>query len=87
MTAMSQHSRNRYVGEKLGRGEHIDDILSSMTMVAEGVPTVKAVYEQMKKQNISMPIVEAVYRVIYENMSAKEMMNELMNRSVKKEFY
>ena len=87
VTAMSQHSRNRYVGEKLGRGEHIDDILSSMTMVAEGVPTVKAVYEQMKKQNISMPIVEAVYRVIYENMSAKEMMNELMNRSVKKEFY
>lgn len=58
-----------------------------MTMVAEGVPTVKAVYQEMKKYQISMPIVEAVYRVIYENMSAKEMMNELMNRSVKKEFY
>lgn len=87
VTAMSQHSRNRYVGEHLGRGENIQEILSKMTMVAEGVPTVKAVYQEMKKYQISMPIVEAVYRVIYENMSAKEMMNELMNRSVKKEFY
>lgn len=87
VTAMSQHSRNRHVGECLGKGQKIQEILEEMTMVAEGVPTVKAVYEEMKKKEISMPITEAVYRVVYENMSAKEMMNELMNRSVKKEFY
>lgn len=87
VTAMSQHSRNRHVGEFLGKGQKIEEILKAMTMVAEGVPTVKAVYEEMKKKEISMPITEAVYRVVYENMSAKEMMNELMNRSVKKEFY
>lgn len=87
VTAISQHSRNRHVGECLGRGQSINEILETMTMIAEGVPTVKAVYEEMKKKEISMPITEAVYRVIYENMSAKEMMNELMSRSVKKEFY
>src|SRR3712207_8017316 len=77
---MSQHSRNRYVGEHLGRGEQIQEILSKMTMVAEGVPTVKAVYQEMKKYQISMPIVEAVYRVIYENMSAKEMIDRKSTR-------
>lgn len=87
VTAMSQHSRNRHVGECLGQGQSIDEILKAMTMIAEGVPTVRAVYEEMKRKEISMPITEAVYRVVYENMSAKEMMNELMSRSVKKEFY
>lgn len=87
VTAMSQHSRNRHVGEALGRGESLEEILSKMNMVAEGVPTVKAIYEKKKEKEISMPIVEAVYRVLYENMSAKEMMHELMSRSLKKEFY
>ena len=55
VTCASKHSRNRHVGECLGKGQAIQEILDNMTMVAEGVPTVKAVYEQAQKLNISMP--------------------------------
>ena len=58
VTCASKHSRNRHVGECLGKGQDIQTILNEMTMVAEGVPTVKAVYEQIQKLNISMPILE-----------------------------
>ena len=65
VTCASKHSRNRHVGECLGKGQDIQTILNEMTMVAEGVPTVKAVYEQIQKLNISMPILEATYNIIY----------------------
>jgi glycerol-3-phosphate dehydrogenase (NAD(P)+) len=71
----------------LGRGEKIEDILSNMVMVAEGVPTVKAVYEIAKDKGISMPIVESLYRVIYEGASIKEIISFLMERELKEEFY
>lgn len=87
VTCASKHSRNRHVGECLGKGERIDEILANMTMVAEGVPTVKAVYEQSKRLGISMPIVEATYNVIYNNASAKNMVEALMERELKVEFY
>ena len=87
VTCASKHSRNRHVGECLGKGQNIQEILDSMTMVAEGVPTVKAVYEQAKKLDISMPIVEATYNVIYNNANAKNMVEALMARELKVEFY
>ena len=87
VTCASQHSRNRYVGERLGKGEKIEDILKSMVMVAEGVPTVKAVYFKKIELDISMPIVEAIYSIIYEGASAKEKVKELMTRELKEEFY
>lgn len=87
VTCASKHSRNRHVGECLGKGQAIQEILDNMTMVAEGVPTVKAVYEQAQKLNISMPIVEATYNIIYNNANAKKMVEELMERELKVEFY
>lgn len=87
VTAISKHSRNRHVGECLGKGQKIDEILNNMLMVAEGVPTVKAIYNEIKEKDISMPIIEAVYKVIYENTEVTTVINDLMNRSVKKEFY
>lgn len=87
VTCASKHSRNRNVGERLGKGENIEDILGSMIMVAEGVPTVKAVYEQKRKLGISMPIVEAIYQIIYESANAEEKVKELMRRELKGEFY
>lgn len=87
VTCTSRHSRNRYVGEMLGRGEKIEDILKNMVMVAEGVPTVKAVYEIAKAKSISMPIVESLYKVIYEGASIKEIVSFLMERELKAEFY
>ena len=87
VTCASKHSRNRHVGECLGKGQDIQTILNEMTMVAEGVPTVKAVYEQIQKLNISMPILEATYNIIYKNANAGNMVEELMERTLKEEFY
>lgn len=87
VTCASKHSRNRHVGECLGKGQDIQTILNEMTMVVEGVPTVKAVYEQIQKLNISMPILEATYNIIYKNANAGNMVEELMERTLKEEFY
>ncbi|MBC2856625.1 MAG: NAD(P)H-dependent glycerol-3-phosphate dehydrogenase [Cetobacterium sp.] len=87
VTCASKHSRNRYVGEKIGNGEKIEDILAGMVMVAEGVPTVKAVHQKAEELNISMPIVEAIYRVIYEGENPQKMVDNLMSRELKEEFY
>lgn len=86
VTCASKHSRNRYVGEKLGEGYTLKQILDEMTMVAEGVPTVKAVYTKAQELNVSMPIVEAVYKVLYENEKADTMLKKLMSRDLKEEF-
>ncbi len=87
VTCASKHSRNRHVGEKLGQGMNLEQILSEMVMVAEGVPTVKAVYEKAQELGVAMPILEAVYKTIYENADARKMVEELMVRNLKEEFY
>lgn len=87
VTCGSKHSRNRFVGEELGKGRKIDDILANMIMVAEGVATVKAIHEKIKSLNISMPIVESIYDIIYEGADPKEKVKELMTRELKEEFY
>jgi len=87
VTCASQHSRNRHVGEKLGQGMSLEQILDEMVMVAEGVPTVKAVYEKAKEMGVVMPILEAVYKTIYEDADARKMVEELMVRNLKEEFY
>ncbi|MGL5125765.1 MAG: NAD(P)H-dependent glycerol-3-phosphate dehydrogenase [Fusobacteriaceae bacterium] len=86
VTCGSQHSRNRYVGEKLGKGQKLKDILSEMIMVAEGVPTVKAVYESAKKIGVEMPIVKGIYEVLYEEAEPKDVVAALMMRDLKEEF-
>lgn len=84
-TCTSEHSRNRYVGEMLGRGMTIDEILSTMTMVAEGVKTTKAVYQISNKYNIEMPITEEVYRALYEGKNPRKVIVDLMTREEKSE--
>ncbi|MGL5542536.1 MAG: NAD(P)H-dependent glycerol-3-phosphate dehydrogenase, partial [Fusobacteriaceae bacterium] len=80
------HSRNRYVGEKLGQGESMENILAGMVMVAEGVPTVKAVFQKSQELGIDMPIVKGIYDVIYNGADAKNIVYGLMNRELKFEF-
>lgn len=84
-TCFSPNSRNRTVGEALGRGEKIKDVLGGMNAVAEGVVTAKAAYLLGKKKKIPMPIVTEVYKIVFENKSAKNAMKDLMNRSLKSE--
>ena len=82
VTCSSKHSRNRYVGEEIGKGRKIDEILSKMKMVAEGVNTAKAVFQLCQKHNVDMPISCAVYNVLYNNNDPLESVSELMNRDL-----
>ncbi len=83
VTCMSKHSRNRYVGEQIGKGRKLDDIINEMVMVAEGVPTTKSVYELSAQYGIDMPISTEVYRMLFEGKDAHEATEELMTRDVK----
>jgi len=84
-TCFSPNSRNRTVGEALGRGKKIKGILRSMNAVAEGVITAQAVYHLAKKKKIPMPIVTEVYKIIFEDKPAGLAMKDLMGRSLKSE--
>lgn len=85
VTCTSEHSRNRYVGYNIGRGLSLDEITSGMTMIAEGVKTTKSVSQWSRRNNVEMPITEAVYKVLFENMDPKDAVNELMTRNAKDE--
>jgi glycerol-3-phosphate dehydrogenase (NAD(P)+) len=84
-TCFSQHSRNRRVGEKLGRGETLEQILSGTQMVAEGIPTSKSAYECARKLNIDTPIINQIYSVLYEEKRPDQAMQELLGRDPKAE--
>ncbi len=86
VTCTSRHSRNRYVGEELGKGKKIEDIISNMKMVSEGAETIKALYVIIKEKNINAPIFSALYEVIYENRAVTELVPLFMNRDLKSEF-
>jgi len=84
-TCVSPQSRNRFVGEELGRGKNIKEILTSMNMVAEGVVTAKAVHKLSKNLNISMPITQEVFRVIYPKKNPQQAVTDLMTRQLRSE--
>lgn len=84
-TCFSPDSRNRTLGEKIGSGMSLDEVLGGMKMVAEGVVTCKSVYKLSQEHGIEMPIVTEVYKVLYENKSPKDAVADLMNRPLKAE--
>ncbi len=86
-TCSSQHSRNRFVGEKLGRGIKLGEILESMSMVAEGVETTRSGYALSKKYDVEMPITNEVYKVLFEDKSPLPAVQELMSRKLKSEVW
>lgn len=85
VTCMSRHSRNRYVGEQVGKGRKLDDILNEMVMVAEGVKTARSAYQLSKKYNVEMPITQQVYQILFEGKDARDALKELMLRGPKEE--
>jgi len=87
LTCSSPLSRNYTVGVKLGQGMKLKDILTQMRSVAEGVPTAESAYELSKKYHIEMPIIEQVYKVLYEDKDAVLAVKDLLERSLKSEFY
>jgi glycerol-3-phosphate dehydrogenase (NAD(P)+) len=84
-TCLSKHSRNRHVGEQIGRGRKLPDVLDEMVMVAEGVATTRSVFDLGKKLGVELPIVNEVYRVIFEGKDPHTATDELMTRDTKKE--
>jgi glycerol-3-phosphate dehydrogenase (NAD(P)+) len=85
VTCMSKHSRNRYVGERVGKGNKLKDVVKSMQMVAEGVETCKSVHELSVKHKVPTPIASAVYQILYEDRDAVKVTYELMTRDMKAE--
>ena len=85
VTCFSRHSRNRKVGERLGRGESPAQIQASMQMVAEGIPTALGAWQCAKKFGIEAPITSEVYATLYENKPPHEAMWELLGRPPKAE--
>jgi len=87
VTCMSKLSRNRFVGEQIGRGIKLDQIMREMTMVAEGVRTCKSAVALSNKYDVEMPICHQVYVVLFENRDSKTALQDLMNREVKPEVW
>lgn len=85
VTCMSRHSRNRHVGEEIGKGRKLQDILDEMVMVAEGVKTTVSAYELAKIKNVEMPITEQIYLTLFEGKSPHQAMLDLMTRRSKEE--
>lgn len=83
VTCMSRHSRNRYVGEQIGRGRKLEEILQEMVMVAEGVRTTESAYELAERHHVEMPITREVYRVLFEGKSPRQAVYDLMTRRAK----
>lgn len=85
VTCMSKHSRNRYVGEQLGKGKKLKQILKSMEMVAEGVETSRSASQLAKKFDVETPITNEVYKILFEDKDPVKATTDLMTRDMKME--
>jgi len=87
VTCTSGHSRNRHVGEELGRGRPIKEILAEMGMVvAEGVKTTLSAWQLARDHHVETPIIDQIHSVLYENKDPRRALSELMNRKARSEF-
>jgi len=84
-TAMSRHSRNRLVGERVGRGASLEDVMASMTMVAEGVHTARVARELGRSFGLDLPLTEQMCAVLYEGRGPLDAMEALMTRDLRSE--
>lgn len=85
VTCTSRYSRNRYVGEEIGKGKKLDAILDRMIMVAEGVRTTQSAVDLAKVCRVHMPITQEVYQVLFEEKPPGEAIYDLMTRELKSE--
>lgn len=85
-TCLSKQSRNHHVGEELAKGRTIDDIIASMSMVAEGVKSCRGILEIAARAGVDMPIASRVGKVLYDGAEVKEMVDSLLTRDAETEF-
>lgn len=85
VTCLSEHSRNRRAGKLIGQGKTLDEAKQEVGMVIESIDNIEVAHELGKLHNIEMPIVEAVYGILYEGLKPEKAVNMLMNRAKKSE--
>lgn len=85
VTCLSEHSRNRKAGYLIGQGKSLEETKKEVGMVIESVDNIEVAYELGKLHNIEMPIVDTVYKVLYENLNPQEAVKNLMTRDKKRE--
>jgi glycerol-3-phosphate dehydrogenase (NAD(P)+) len=85
LTCTGDLSRNHTVGKKIGQGMKLKDVLADMRMVAEGVKTARSVYALSLQLEVEMPISQAIYHILYEDLSPKDALYQLMTRDLKSE--
>ncbi len=85
LTCTGGLSRNRTLGERLGKGEKLDDIMKGTRTVAEGVKTAKAARDLARKYKVDMPIVDEVCAILYDNKAPRQAVKDLMKRELKEE--
>lgn len=85
VTCTSMHSRNRRAGILIGKGKSVEEAIKEVGMVVEGIYTTEAAFKLAKENNVEMPIVEELYKIIYEGKKAKESVDSLMTRDKKDE--
>ena len=84
-TCVSPEGRNRHVGEEIGRGRSLDEVLAGMASVAEGVSTTRALRELARRHGVEMPIMESVYAILFDGKPVPEALQDLMTREPKAE--
>jgi glycerol-3-phosphate dehydrogenase (NAD(P)+) len=85
LTCTGDLSRNRWVGLEIGRGRSVEDVLGSMTEVAEGVRTAQSAFDLAQKHGVDMPITEAVYSVLHQGKDPRLAIRDLMSRQLRSE--
>jgi glycerol-3-phosphate dehydrogenase (NAD(P)+) len=85
VTCFSKHSRNRAFGERCGRGEKPAEVAASMQAIAEGYPTARSAYKLARRHDISTPIIDEVFAMLYEGKDVRQGVRDLMSRDLKAE--
>ena len=85
VTCFSRHSRNRRVGERLGRGETLADITASMSMVAEGIPTARSAFARARELGLETPVIDEIHAILHENRPPADALRNLFGREPRSE--
>ena len=85
VTCFSKQSRNRALGERLGRGETMEQIMASAPKLAEGYPTARSAYRLARQRSVSTPIIDEVYAMLYEEKNVRQAVQDLLGRALKAE--
>lgn len=85
VTCLSEHSRNRKAGKLIGQGKSLEETKKEVGMVIESIDNIETAYALSKKYNINLPIIDAVYAILYNNLEPKKAVEMLMTREKKSE--